>query len=65
MENEAGYAVFAGEDGIVYVAFRRPRCPFCESMKLETFKSLPNGDGSVTRKTRCRECDKEFRVIAE
>jgi predicted Zn-ribbon and HTH transcriptional regulator len=53
----------AGQTTYVYVV--RAACPKCGSLKLKSSRSISNGDGSVTRPTKCRGCGFEFRLIVE
>ena len=48
-----------------YVYIRRARCPICESPELKTQKTVDNGDDSLTRETKCRECGHRFFVVVE
>lgn len=52
-------------DQPVYISVKRPRCPRCGGVKLRTYKSIDNGDGSVTRYSRCRDCDRRMILIVE
>jgi hypothetical protein len=53
-------------DGAIrYVFCQRPRCPECDSIELHTYRSDQGGDGSVSRRTRCRKCDHKFIVVWE
>lgn len=42
-----------------------PACPECNSTNLHTIRSEANGDGSRTRYTICRACQKKFFVVPE
>ena len=48
-----------------YVFISRARCPLCSSDDLHTRKTENNGDGSITRDTKCRGCKHHFSVIVE
>jgi hypothetical protein len=48
-----------------YVHHRRPRCPQCCSTSLRSYKTLRNGDGSVTRYTACKGCGHRFILVLE
>lgn len=49
-----------------YVFVERTRCPVCGSPSLRAYKTLPpDGDGSVSRYTRCRACGHKFIVVEE
>jgi len=48
-----------------YVHYQRPRCPRCDSLRLRSYRSTPNGDGSVTRHSRCRDCGARLLIVAD
>ncbi len=48
-----------------YVFIERARCPFCDSLRLRTYRTSRHGDESVTRHTECRDCGQKFFVILE
>ena len=48
-----------------YVHTVRPRCPACGSTKLRSYHTAQNGDGSVTRHSRCLDCGARLLVVAE
>jgi formate dehydrogenase maturation protein FdhE len=48
-----------------YVHHRRPRCPICGSTGLRSYKSLRNGDTSVSRYVACRGCGCKFILVVE
>jgi DNA-directed RNA polymerase subunit M/transcription elongation factor TFIIS len=48
-----------------YVFIERPRCPRCGSAALVTIRTETTGDESLTRRTRCRECQHVFFIIWE
>ncbi len=48
-----------------YVFIQRPRCPRCASPDLKTQKTIDNGDDSITRETKCRECNHRFFIVVE
>ena len=48
---------------IVFVT--RTRCPKCGECNLKTLRSHKESDGSVTRRTYCRECGAKFDVVLE
>jgi DNA-directed RNA polymerase subunit M/transcription elongation factor TFIIS len=48
-----------------YVFVARPRCPRCHSVDLKVYKTIDNGDDSLTRYTTCRSCGNKFLVVAE
>lgn len=43
----------------------RARCPACGSDNLQSRHSQDQGDGSVVRDTKCRECGHVFSVVEE
>ena len=47
------------------VFVERIRCPRCCSKALTTTHSRAQGDGSVLRYTKCRDCHGTFKVIIE
>jgi DNA-directed RNA polymerase subunit RPC12/RpoP len=47
------------------VFYDRYRCSSCGSPHLSTFDTVDNGDGSISRQVRCKDCDYEFRLILE
>ena len=47
----------------IYVCL--PTCPFCGAGRPYTLRSCQNGDGSVTRRSTCRECHGRFLVVVE
>ena len=61
------YYLNAGQTarGLQVVTYQRPRCPHCGSEKITTRRSFPQGDGSMFRYTRCKECGENFAVVAE
>lgn len=48
-----------------YVHYERPRCPLCSSLKLRSNRTTQNGDGSVTRHSRCLTCGTRLIVVAD
>jgi DNA-directed RNA polymerase subunit RPC12/RpoP len=48
---------------IVFV--ERPRCPACGSIRLQTYRTTQNGDSTVTRHARCRDCSQRILVVVE
>ncbi|MBN2561796.1 MAG: hypothetical protein JXQ75_12780 [Phycisphaerae bacterium] len=44
---------------------RRPRCPQCESVNIEVRSSRRQGDGSLLRYCRCRDCGQSLKVVVE
>ncbi len=48
-----------------YVHFTRPRCPVCGSVKLRAYRTIRNGDGSLTRYSRCKDCETKLIVVVE
>jgi len=49
-----------------YVFVERPRCPSCGSENLYLKKTHPReADGSVTRDTRCKDCQWDFFIVEE
>lgn len=48
-----------------YVYHQRPRCPQCGSPALRTYKTLQNGDTSLTRYTVCTRCGHRFILVIE
>jgi transposase-like protein len=51
------------EDRYLYVA--RPRCPECASPKLKAYRSMDNGDGSISRYVRCEQCGRKLILVLE
>lgn len=48
------------------VTIRRPRCPRCRSVDLHTRRTAGDqGDGSILRYVRCRQCGESFKVVVE
>jgi len=47
-----------------YLYVRRPRC-ICGSVKLKSYATRRNGDGSLTRYTRCRACGRRLILVVE
>ncbi len=47
-----------------FVFVERARCPGCGSIDLETQRSVTDGERSE-KKTKCRQCGKNFSVILE
>lgn len=43
----------------------RARCPACDSTQLKTLRSAAGGDGSVTRRTICLNCETRFDLVVE
>ena len=54
----------AGES-LRYVYIERARCPACGSADLQTIRSKDQGDGTVARRTQCRQCFHKFVVVVE
>lgn len=48
-----------------YVFVQRTRCPVCESVNVKTVRSEQNGDDTVTRRSRCRDCGHRFKTVVE
>jgi hypothetical protein len=48
-----------------YVFVARPRCPACNSLKVTSYRTLKNGDGSLTRYAKCRDCRWKFLVVVD
>ncbi len=48
-----------------YVFLDRTRCPLCGAAELQTLRSVTDGEGVTTRRTRCRKCDHRFFVVIE
>jgi len=48
-----------------YVHYQRPRCPTCGSRRLRSYRTTQNGDGSLTRHSRCLDCRQRLLVVAE
>ena len=48
-----------------YLHIRRPRCPACGSHKLRSYRSTANGDGSVTRHSKCLDCGVKLLIVVE
>ena len=49
----------------VYLTLVRPRCPGCQSTRLRAYKTTNNGEGSLTRYSRCVECGRAVVVVVE
>jgi len=49
----------------VYLTLTRPRCPRCHSAHLRAYKTMDNGDDSLTRYSRCVDCGRRVVVIVE
>jgi DNA-directed RNA polymerase subunit RPC12/RpoP len=43
----------------------RPRCPSCGSVRLHADRTLDNGDGTLLRYSRCRECGQKIHLVVE
>ncbi len=54
----------AAEPSARYVYATLPRCPACGGVKLKSYRSIDQGDGSRMKWTRC-ECGEKFIVILE
>lgn len=52
-------------DVLRYVYTVRPRCPRCGSDDRQTTHSDRHGDGSISRRSRCRACNWKFIVVVE
>jgi len=48
-----------------YVYVERPRCPECQSVRILAYKTIDQGDGSLTRYTCCRDCQAKFILVLE
>jgi phage FluMu protein Com len=48
-----------------YIRAKRPRCPTCNSPRLQTYRTEQNGDDTVTRYARCRDCRQLLLVVVE
>ena len=48
-----------------YVYVRRPRCPDCGGVRLLAYRSVKQGDGTVTRYVRCSGCGRRVVLIIE
>ncbi len=48
-----------------YIYVTRPRCSDCGSVKLRAYRSQPNGDGSLTRYAKCKDCGARFVLVVE
>ncbi len=48
-----------------YAFFRLPSCPFCGSPERITVRSTRENDGSVTRRTICRQCSERYVLVLE
>ncbi len=44
---------------------RRPRCPGCKSVQIEVRSTRKQGDGTLLRYCRCRECGQTLKVVVE
>lgn len=51
-------------DEVPVVEYSRPRCPHCGSTRLRADRSVTDGDGTVTRYSRCQDCREKLCVIA-
>ena len=49
----------------LYVSWRRPRCPLCNSYRLRSYKTVANGDGTLTRYSKCRDCGTRLILVVE
>jgi len=47
------------------ITIYRPACPRCLAEEYEKLRTDDNGDGSHTRKVRCRACGNNFKIIVE
>jgi hypothetical protein len=53
-------------DTPVYIYYRRPRCPDCNSVRLKSYSSKDNGDGSRMKYSRCLDCGRRrLKIVAE
>jgi transcriptional regulator NrdR family protein len=48
---------------IVFVTL--PTCPTCGSASRKTTRSVRDPDGSVARRSRCRECGQQYTIVLE
>jgi hypothetical protein len=48
-----------------YVFLERPKCPVCHSPGIRTIRSENQGDGTMRRRTQCRDCQHVFFVIVQ
>jgi DNA-directed RNA polymerase subunit M/transcription elongation factor TFIIS len=48
-----------------YVYVTRPKCPDCGSVKLRAYKTIPNGDLTLTRYCKCGECQARLILVVE
>jgi hypothetical protein len=48
-----------------YVFIERPRCPACGGADVQTERSEKQGDGTIRRRSHCRQCRHPFYVIVE
>jgi transposase-like protein len=46
-----------------FVFVTLPTCPTCGSARRTTTRSVRDADGSVARRSRCRECGAKFTVV--
>ncbi len=58
-------ATIDDQDDYDPVYIRWARCPACDSRNVQTIRSEQNGDGTVTRRSQCRDCFIKFRVVVE
>ena len=55
------------DDGLRYVFVELPEihCPCCDSMDLDTLRSIGQEDGTRAKRTRCLNCLHTFTVVIE
>ena len=51
----------------IFIEIETPRCPVasCSSRRLDTYKTLPQGDGSRLRYCQCLDCGQRFKLVIE
>lgn len=47
------------------VFVQKPTCPLCGSVDYQRIRTEDNGDGSTTKKVKCRSCDARFKIVYE
>ena len=55
------------DDSLRYVFVERVvvQCPLCGGSELATLRSVEQGDGTRSKRTKCLTCDHRFFVIVE
>lgn len=42
-----------------------PRCPLCGATGYDKVRTEANGDGTATKKVRCRGCARRYKIVGE